>query len=426
MTTNARRWMRWRRLGVGAVLVAASACGEATPSEQTGSGAASAGGTGGAAVTDPNQPFDPAAPQRLVAPDGAGVDLPAGALQAPDGSPPAGLVKADVYLRVAAGSDVDAMPGGFVGQPTGGGAASLLSFGVLAASFYDTVGSPLELAPGATATITIPALDAGPASVPLWWYDPTQARWVEEGSASWVDGAYVGTVSHFTEWNVDDACTSACIDGVVHTPGGVPASFGTVVARVKAGVCASKPLPPQALSGASVAIGADGTFHLDGLIRGEASTDSVYELTAIIPGARGTLTVPVPSSAAACVPVTLPTTADPPGVAGAEVSVSFSWTIHGAPPTHASCNLLNTSRIAVSFFESDFQEPARVLVSAPCEMGSVTTVPILRSGPMKRTSPFGFDCLNPARGCFGFMSTDVSPAPGDTIAIGNSNWDASL
>jgi hypothetical protein len=39
--------------------------------------------------------------------------------------------------------------------------------------------------------------------VPLWWYDTKKGVWIEEGSATVMDGVASGEVAHFTVWNFD-------------------------------------------------------------------------------------------------------------------------------------------------------------------------------------------------------------------------------
>lgn len=84
--------------------------------------------------------------------------------------------------------------------------SSLVSLGVIEAKFTAADGSALEMTNAAAATLTYPATSnsGGLATVPLWYYDEAAKIWVREGQAQRAaDGSYVGTVTHFTQWNLD-------------------------------------------------------------------------------------------------------------------------------------------------------------------------------------------------------------------------------
>lgn len=84
---------------------------------------------------------------------------------------------------------------------------SLQSFGVLNVELKGSNGEELQLANGKEATLTFPIAqsqrDVAPTTIPLWFYDAQKNIWVEEGFATKNGTNYVGTVRHFTPWNVD-------------------------------------------------------------------------------------------------------------------------------------------------------------------------------------------------------------------------------
>ncbi len=101
------------------------------------------------------------------------------------------------------------MPGGdFEGVREDGEEVLLLSYGAMSVELYDEAGNELQLAEGETATLrfTIPddMLADAPSTMPLWYFDEEFGRWIEEGFATLTGNEYVGTVSHFSDWNCDD------------------------------------------------------------------------------------------------------------------------------------------------------------------------------------------------------------------------------
>ena len=68
-------------------------------------------------------------------------------------------------------------------------------------------GEKLQVKSGSVATLTTPiplsTRSSAPATIPLWYVDPSTGLWKEEGTASKQGNNYVGTVKHFTYWNCD-------------------------------------------------------------------------------------------------------------------------------------------------------------------------------------------------------------------------------
>ncbi|MFK8054932.1 MAG: carboxypeptidase-like regulatory domain-containing protein [Saprospiraceae bacterium] len=104
------------------------------------------------------------------------------------------------------------MPGRLLGRPQDASnindRRALITYGMLAVELYGPGGETLVLADGEFATLSFPVpfelRDQAPSEIPLWFYDEAEAVWVEEGSATLIDGnRYEGQVTHFTFWNCD-------------------------------------------------------------------------------------------------------------------------------------------------------------------------------------------------------------------------------
>jgi protocatechuate 3,4-dioxygenase beta subunit len=111
------------------------------------------------------------------------------------------------YLDPTASDLYKHMPGDLRGIGTDGKETALQSFGMLAVELAGDAGEKLQLAAGKKATLTwaIPAsLQAtAPSTIPLWYFNDSSGRWIEEGMAARVANSYVGQVGHFTYWNCD-------------------------------------------------------------------------------------------------------------------------------------------------------------------------------------------------------------------------------
>jgi hypothetical protein len=99
------------------------------------------------------------------------------------------------------------MPGDLRGIGSDGFETALQSFGMIDVEMQDASGNPLQLAAGqqATLTFTIPdsLLSVAPATIPLWYFNDTTGRWIQQGTAVRQGNSYVGQVGHFTFWNCD-------------------------------------------------------------------------------------------------------------------------------------------------------------------------------------------------------------------------------
>ncbi len=84
---------------------------------------------------------------------------------------------------------------------------NLRSFGMISVELIGENGEELNIIEGHMAEIHVPVpndlISEASNEIPLWHFDETLNRWVEEGSATLQGDTYVGNVSHFSWWNCD-------------------------------------------------------------------------------------------------------------------------------------------------------------------------------------------------------------------------------
>jgi hypothetical protein len=154
-------------------------------------------------------------------PNGGEVSIPANGLKDASGNTYTGnaTIYAEVlnpndpnFSNMVAGDDLQA-------TTTTGAAASLYSYGIMRVELRSNSGQELNLAAGKTSTIKVPIdpadLATSPATIPLWYLDETTGIWKEEGVATKTGNEYVGTVTHFTDWNCDVPGPNATITGLL-------------------------------------------------------------------------------------------------------------------------------------------------------------------------------------------------------------------
>jgi len=111
------------------------------------------------------------------------------------------------YLNPTNDRAAQYMPGDLRGIGTDGKEVALRSFGMMNVELRDDNGNKLQLASGQQATITVAIPDSlkasAPASIPLWYFNDSTGRWIQQGAGARQGTNYVGNVSHFTWWNFD-------------------------------------------------------------------------------------------------------------------------------------------------------------------------------------------------------------------------------
>jgi hypothetical protein len=124
-----------------------------------------------------------------------------------------------------------AAPGDFTGV-VDGELVALESFGMLDIRARNAYGN-LSLAPGTAFQVSIPLseeVENPEATVPLWWFDESTAKWIPAGDAVMDETSrtYKATISQLGTWNLDKALTTTCVTGRVLTGDGAPLPDVTV------------------------------------------------------------------------------------------------------------------------------------------------------------------------------------------------------
>ena len=96
------------------------------------------------------------------------------------------------------------MPGDLRGIGTNGLETALESYGIEVVNLQDDAGNKVQLASGHLATLTFVIPDtlqgSAPAVLPLWYFNDSTGRWIQQGVALRIGNSYVGQVSHLAYW----------------------------------------------------------------------------------------------------------------------------------------------------------------------------------------------------------------------------------
>jgi len=99
------------------------------------------------------------------------------------------------------------MPGDLRGISTDGKEVALQTYGMMDVEMQDDAGNKLQIATGQQATITVAiptVLQAtAPATIPMWYFNDSTGRWMQQQTGVRQGNSYVANVSHFTWWNYD-------------------------------------------------------------------------------------------------------------------------------------------------------------------------------------------------------------------------------
>jgi hypothetical protein len=134
--------------------------------------------------------------------------MPANAVADASGNPYIGQVQvAMTWIDPSANNLSETVMGDLRGITTGGEERGLETFGMIGVELSSPSGLPLNVATGKKADLSfpIPASMSGtaPATIDLWYFNETRARWLQEGAATKTGNTYQAQVSHFSFWNCD-------------------------------------------------------------------------------------------------------------------------------------------------------------------------------------------------------------------------------
>jgi hypothetical protein len=169
-------------------------------------------------------------------PQGATITTPPDSFVDATGAPVSGEVEVSLTpLDPANPRDAAACPGELSGQTLDGQSVPLISYGVLDILVTKN-GKPLQIAPGKTVDLAIPAASSGPlpAAASLWYFNEKQAQWLEvSGQATYDAGTntFGAAVSHLTSYTVARAIDPSCVNGMVQDAQAKPVVGATVTAQ---------------------------------------------------------------------------------------------------------------------------------------------------------------------------------------------------
>lgn len=161
---------------------------------------------------------DASAGGTLTGKDGAQISLPVNALVHASGAPVTGAVQISLTPVDVTQPRAGGFPGRFEGIHADASISPIVSLGPTEFALTQN-GAPVQIAPGAVATITLPIyadrdldgrLFAAGDRIPLWSLDEQSGGWINEGEGTLVANAGSPTglamqarVQHFTWWNPD-------------------------------------------------------------------------------------------------------------------------------------------------------------------------------------------------------------------------------
>lgn len=133
------------------------------------------------------------------------------------------------YLDPTASDVAQRMPGDLRGIGGDGKETLLQSFGMMVVELEGDGGERLQIADGKKATVSMKIPDAekakAPATIPLWYFNDTTGRWIEQGVATRKGDLYVGEVAHFSWWNCDGPLGAVSFHVRLKDTHGNPVSF---------------------------------------------------------------------------------------------------------------------------------------------------------------------------------------------------------
>lgn len=152
--------------------------------------------------------FDAASGGTVNLLNGAKLVMPANAVADASGNLYAGPVQvAMTWIDPSASNLPDIVMGDLRGITTDGQERGLETYGMIGVELTSPSGQSLNIAAGKKADLSFPIppslSNAAPATIDLWHFNESRARWMQEGTATRSGNMYQAQVSHFSFWNCD-------------------------------------------------------------------------------------------------------------------------------------------------------------------------------------------------------------------------------
>jgi hypothetical protein len=176
-------------------------------------------------------PLDATAGGTVAGTRGSSLTMAPAALVDANGAPVSGMVQVSLTpFDPSVRGELAAYPGSLVGSTNGGTASLLHTYGVLDVTVTQN-GQPVQVAPGQTATVTIPVAPSSnlPPTQDLWSFNMATGIWDHEGTAQLAStgDAYTAQLAHFSYHNIDAQIVTGqatCVTGLVVDATGKPIS----------------------------------------------------------------------------------------------------------------------------------------------------------------------------------------------------------
>lgn len=152
--------------------------------------------------------FDAAVGGTVNLSNGAKLVMPTNAVADASGNPYTGPVQvAMTWIDPSASNLDDIVMGDLRGITTDGQERGLETYGMIGVELTSPSGQSLNIAAGKQADLSFPIppslSSAAPATIDLWHFNTSRARWMQEGTATRSGNMYQAQVSHFSFWNCD-------------------------------------------------------------------------------------------------------------------------------------------------------------------------------------------------------------------------------
>lgn len=152
--------------------------------------------------------------------DRATIQFSANSIEQENGTPYTGDVNVyATWLNPLANDLTQRMPGDLRAINTDNDLQQLTTYGMIGVELEGEGGEALNIRSGQTAIIELfvpgELIANAPATIPLWHFDEITGFWMEEGEADLQGDKYVGTVGHFSFWNIDIPKDFITIEGTI-------------------------------------------------------------------------------------------------------------------------------------------------------------------------------------------------------------------